>query len=230
MEIAPLLGIRPGLTALIGGGGKTTLMMTLARELSARGTVIVCTSTKILRPQDLPVFEEPTREQLALALAENRTVAVGRSFPGGKLTEPSLPFETLAELADFVLVEADGAKCLPVKAHAPWEPVIPACADRTVLVVGADCFGLPIQEICHRPELFAALAEAELSAPVTPERLARVIRKEGYGNIIYVNKTETEARLASARSLAALVKLPVIAGSLHEKHYVNLGVDEPCSY
>ena len=52
MDIAPLLHIGPGVTALIGGGGKTTLMDTLAAELRRRGTVIVTTSTHIRRPAD----------------------------------------------------------------------------------------------------------------------------------------------------------------------------------
>lgn len=34
MQIAPLLHVGRGVTAIIGGGGKTTLMETLAGELS----------------------------------------------------------------------------------------------------------------------------------------------------------------------------------------------------
>lgn len=47
MELRELLEIGPGLTALIGGGGKTTLMYHLASELRQQGTVLVCTTTKI---------------------------------------------------------------------------------------------------------------------------------------------------------------------------------------
>ena len=44
------LGIVPGITAIIGGGGKTSLMNRLAAELSAAGSrVIICTSTHICR-------------------------------------------------------------------------------------------------------------------------------------------------------------------------------------
>ena len=46
-KLCDLLDIRPGVTALIGGGGKTTLMYHLARELRERGTVAVTTTTKI---------------------------------------------------------------------------------------------------------------------------------------------------------------------------------------
>ena len=35
-KLCDLLDIRPGVTALIGGGGKTTLMYHLARELRER--------------------------------------------------------------------------------------------------------------------------------------------------------------------------------------------------
>lgn len=38
MELWELLGIRPGLTAVIGSGGKTSLLRVLAQELSHRGT------------------------------------------------------------------------------------------------------------------------------------------------------------------------------------------------
>ena len=38
-KLCELLDIRPGVTALIGGGGKTTLMYHLARELNAGDVV-----------------------------------------------------------------------------------------------------------------------------------------------------------------------------------------------
>lgn len=50
MELWELLGIRPGLTAVIGSGGKTSLLRVLAQELSHRGTVLVSTTTRIMRP------------------------------------------------------------------------------------------------------------------------------------------------------------------------------------
>lgn len=214
MELSDLLEIRTGLTAIIGAGGKTSLMDTLARELQSRGRVLICTSTRIRRPEGLPVVEEPSGEVIAAALAKSPVVCVGRPAERGKLAQPGLPFETLCLLADYVLVEADGSRGLPAKAHAPWEPVIPATAGQVILVTGADCFGRPIGEICHRPERFAELAGRTVTDPVTPEALAEVIRSEGYGNRIYVNKTETPEDWAHARSLAALLQLPVTAGSL----------------
>ena len=54
-----------------------------------------------------------------------------------------------------MIVEADGAKRLPLKAHAAHEPVIPPEANQTILVVGASGFGRPMCETVHRAPLAA---------------------------------------------------------------------------
>ena len=99
--------------------------------------------------------------------------------PTGKLAEPRVAFSDLVRLADYVLVEADGAKKLPLKAHAEHEPVIPACAGRTVCVVGVDGLGAPVSQTCHRPQIFAQLAGVSVDDAVTPEAVAAVLCAEG---------------------------------------------------
>ena len=220
MDIAPLLHVTRGVTALIGGGGKTTLLYTLAEELRRRGTVIITTSTHIQRPEQYPVLPEGGKDAITAALSENDVVCVAGRSPEGKLSAPALPFELLSELADYVLVEADGSKRLPLKAHAPHEPVIPACAGQTVCVVGADGFDRPIAEVCHRPERYAALCGAALTDIVTPALAARVLLAEGYGGgWVYINKVETPRDRANAAALAAALPGTVVAGSLHRREY-----------
>lgn len=221
MDIAPILEISRGVTALIGGGGKTTLMETLAGELRRQGTVIVATSTRIMRPHWCPVLLTAEVGQVTAALAAHGVACVASpSDAPHKLTAPDMGFETLAALADFVLVEADGARRLPLKAHAPYEPVIPACAVRTIYVVGADGFGRPIREVCHRPEWYAALCGAVPDAPVTPAMEARVLLAEGYGSgWVYVNKVETDRDWVNAAALSAALPAPLLAGSLHRREY-----------
>ena len=53
MLCADLLQIEKGITALIGGGGKTTLLFTRGRERCARGTVLLCTTTHIVPPSHM---------------------------------------------------------------------------------------------------------------------------------------------------------------------------------
>ncbi|MCI6785078.1 MAG: putative selenium-dependent hydroxylase accessory protein YqeC, partial [Clostridiales bacterium] len=126
MQIAPLLNIGRGVTALIGGGGKTTLLYTLTEELRKKGTVLLCTSTHIMRPTQYEVLERASEAEISAALSAHGAVCVGEPSAEGKLGPPSLSFDALARLADYVLVEADGSRRLPLKAHAPHEPVIPA--------------------------------------------------------------------------------------------------------
>ena len=74
MQLRRMLGIQPGLTAIIGGGGKTTLLYALARELSQTARVIVCTTTHILPPEHLPCLTDGTETEIhtiTLAQAEN---------------------------------------------------------------------------------------------------------------------------------------------------------------
>lgn len=220
MNISALLEVEKGVTALIGGGGKTTLMYTLAEELRRRGTVLVTTSTHIQRPEQYPTLLTADAAAVTAALATHGVVCVAGETAEGKLCAPALSFELLAALADFVLVEADGSKRLPQKAHAPHEPVIPPNACRTVYVVGADGFGHPIRQVCHRPERYAALCGAAEDDVVTPELEAAVLRAEGYaGGWVYVNKVETPQDWRNAEALAALLPGKVVAGSLWEREY-----------
>ncbi len=221
MELAELLEIRPGVTAVIGGGGKTSLLRTLGEELARWGhTVLLCATTKIIPFSGMENLLSPTEETLRAALAAHRLVCAGAPVPGaGKLTAPEVPMERLAGLADYVLAEADGSAGRPMKAHAPHEPVIPPLANQTILVAGASGFGQPVAEAAHRPALYALLAGLPETAAVTPEAEAAVLRAEGLQNRVYVNQAETAEALESAAALAKLLDCPVLAGSLRRGEY-----------
>ena len=220
MQVSSVLNIGRGVSALIGGGGKTTLLYALAEELRKKGRVILCTSTHILVPEQYPLVTGGA-EAIRAALAAHGAVCAGTPDENGKLTAPAPSFEELAALADYVLVEADGAKRLPLKAHAPHEPVVPANAQRVVLLVGADGFGKPISAVCHRPELYAQRAGASVSDTVTPALAARVILAENLGDRVYINKVESDEAYEQAKSLAGLLDRPVVLGSLHKGVYTN---------
>ena len=218
MTISRLLDIRPGVTAVIGGGGKTTLLRTLGEELAERYTVLLCTTTKIFPFPNLPCAR--TAAELDQLHRTHRLLCAGTDVPGtGKLTVPEVPMAALGEMFDYVLVEADGAAHRPLKAHASHEPVVPPEANQTICVVGVAGFGRPIAEAAHRPERYAALAGVAETAEATPETEAAVLRAEGLHAKVYVNQVETLWELASARALAELVDCPVLAGSLQRKEY-----------
>ena len=222
MQIAPLLHVGRGVTAIIGGGGKTTLMETLAGELSKKGKVIITTTTHICRPKQYETLLDADEAAVSAALERSGIVCVASQEESGKLCAPRLSMGTLAQLADFVLVEADGAKRLPLKAHASHEPVIPPCAQRVVAVVGIDGIGKPIGAACHRSARYAQLALADEEALVTPEIAARVLNAEGGFDRVYINKVESAADYEAAQAMANEFSCPVIAGSLHQGVYVCL--------
>ena len=149
MTLTELLNIRPGVTAVIGSGGKTTLLRTLGTELAeAGGRVLLCATTKIYPFPGLPCAHD--RAELD-ALAPSPLLCAGAPLEHGKLTALEVPMADLAARFDYVLVEADGSARLPLKAHASHEPVIPPEANQTICVVGISGFGRPIREVVHRP-------------------------------------------------------------------------------
>lgn len=221
MTISEALELRPGVTAVIGGGGKTTLLRMAGEELAASGhRVLLCTTTKILPFSGLPNVTDGDEGTLAAALAEHRLVCAGTVLPeSGKLTAPAIPMAELAKLADYVLVEADGSAHRPLKAHLSHEPVIPAEADRTVCVTGVSGFGLPIAEAAHRPERFAALAETTPGVPATPENTALVLGKEGLADRYFFNQADTPERWEWALRAARALGRPAVLGALQKGAY-----------
>jgi len=147
-----------GITALVGGGGKTTLMLQLARELAAGGArVIVTTTTHIFPPEGIPTGNPINADEVSHALLLEPLLCLGKPATNGKLGAPDLSMAMLSHLADYILVEADGAKRLPLKAPAEHEPVIPPDTRLVIAVAGLDGAGKPIKEAAFRPKQYAAL-------------------------------------------------------------------------
>ena len=75
MDFPKLLGLRPGVTAVIGSGGKTSLLRRLAEELP--GTVLLCTTTHIRPFEEYPLLTAPTPEDIRKALTTRRVLCLG---------------------------------------------------------------------------------------------------------------------------------------------------------
>ena len=223
MKLAPLLKIEKGVTAIIGSGGKTTLLRTLSGELPGR--VLLCTSTHFQGYADLPTVLDPTEAALREALWKHPIVCAAGRSPTGKLVDCGLPYETLADLADFVLVEADGSRRRPLKAHARHEPVIPPCTRQVICVVGLSGLHRPVSEVVHRPELFCPLAGCTPEDEAAPERVARALVQEHLADTYFLNQTESGSALQDAKIIASHLKpqgFSVVAGSQREKSYCVL--------
>ena len=224
--VAVALGVRPGdLVALVGGGGKTSLMLALGRSLVAAGQrVVLTTTTRIaahelaLAPAACPAGDD---EALAAALATAGCCLVTREVGPHKAAgvEPDVPRQWLARPdVDVVVVEADGAAQRPVKLPAAHEPALPLGVTLLVALVGIDALSGPLQRVAHRPERVAAWLGITPEEQLTPALLARLAASEegglkelpaGARAALFVNKVENEQQAL----LAGQVALSVFSGS-----------------
>jgi len=219
-----------GVVAVIGGGGKTTLIAALAH---ARPGALVTTTTRILRPSADVALGPPAKVAAATRARRDATpLTVAAGAEGPKLVGYAAPeLDALAALLPerLILVEADGSRGLSLKAHGPHEPVVPASAALTVAVVGLDILGAPLDEAhVHRSPLFAQRHALAPGTRLTADHVAAALLGEaGYaahaagGLVVYLSKDdggEGAPRLAAAiwhRDTARRVSR-VVSGALRD--------------
>ena len=197
--------------AIVGSGGKTTLLKTLAQPYRAQGKrVFVTTTTHMFIEEDTLLTDDA--DIIIQALKERGYAMAG--IPDG-IKFKALSGETYAAIcahADVVLVESDGSKHMPLKFPNGTEPVIPENADEILVVCGLNAIGQKAKDCCHRLELVKACLGIEDDTIITPSHVQKLVT-EGYLNPLrskYPNKTITLAprhdRSLYQRSIAALLQ------------------------
>ncbi len=198
MNLVPALRLeltaqRPDVVAVVGGGGKTSIVFRLAREIAARGLrVVTSTTTRVtLRQIELaPVHlrlqaGQLPLDQLARALdAQGHCMLVGdETLLNGKQTgvEPGIIdlLQTHAARLGIaaIVIEADGSRTLPVKAPASHEPVVPRSTTLLLPVIGMEAVGAPLDDDhAHRADRIRALLDLpDTPAPLTPAQAMRLL-------------------------------------------------------
>jgi len=209
--------------ALVGGGGKTTAMFRLAREIVEKGELALTTTTTRIFAAQIALAPahvaatDATCESVWVALDAHRHLLVIGATDAATGRAGGVSLELFGRLRAWcprvcLLNEADGSPMRPFKAPAEHEPVIPVETTVVILVVGADVFGKPLDAThVHRPELVSALSGAPLGKPVTPEIVSRVLAhpKGGCKNVpagarvvALINKVETLVDREPARETA----------------------------
>lgn len=167
---------KEGIIAVVGAGGKTSLIMLLAQWLLKKGSrVIITTTTHMYEPEE-GYYREGQFEEIIKQLDEGHIVWVGEPAKENKITGVSDDFlERLFALDAAVLIEADGARHFPCKVPAEHEPVIPENTKLVIGVAGLDCLGRPLEEVCFRPELAAGLLETDIRHCMTEADLMKLL-------------------------------------------------------
>lgn len=209
--------------ALVGGGGKTTTMFALARALKEQGRrVLVTTTTNIFMPQenqyDDIILSDAPNERLFENIRPGSVTCLAGTVMEGKNKLKSVDSVFLNHLHtnvlfDAVIVEADGARRLPIKAPAEYEPVIPSCTTLTIGCIGLDALGVLVDEAhVHRPELLCAATGAQPNEILGFEHIVRlIIASEGLfkgspcagRKSVLLNKADTDALRDQARLISA---------------------------
>lgn len=164
--------------SVVGAGGKTTLIDMLSREIAKHGRVIVATTTHMRYPEFIHVYS--IDDILHELPQDERIIIVNGHTDGSKHStklSSVLPHEVQA-LTGYnipILLEADGSHCLPCKAPADHEPVIPQATDIVIGVLGALAVGHPLHEVCHRPVYAAKLLNKGMDDIITREDLSLLL-------------------------------------------------------
>ena len=161
-------------TAVVGAGGKTTLIRELSARYQAQGKrVLVTTSTHMFREPSTLVDAQAA--QIAAALQTEGFAMAGSAAPEGKIGPlPPGVYAAACAAADEVLVEADGARGHLVKLPRAGEPVIFDNVTDIVLVINLKAEGLPLCVAAHHPEQVAAALGVAQDTPLTPALLGRL--------------------------------------------------------
>ena len=164
--------------AVVGSGGKTTLIKNLAKKNRSEGkTVLVTTTTHMFVEEDTLLTDDA--DTIIRALEESGYAMAG--IPEGIKFRALSPetFQAVSAQADVVLVEADGSKHMPLKFPNSTEPVIPEHTDEIIVVWGPHGLGKPAREVCHRLELVTQCLGIDGDTPITRDHVA-ILLERGY--------------------------------------------------
>jgi len=230
MKLRTALRLGTGeVVAFVGGGGKTTAMFRLAQELAAEGQGVITTTTTRLGASQVSLapacvrledgaLSAAKRAQILAALEAQRHVLVVSGVDEALDKAAGLGLDLIPQLAELpgvsaVLVEADGAREMPFKAPAAYEPQIAPSTTVVVPVMGVEALGQPLAAPwAHRVELICALTGAAEGDLITPDLAARVLAHPQGGRknapagarvIPLLNKVETPDQAGRASETAA---------------------------
>jgi molybdenum cofactor cytidylyltransferase len=208
--------------AFVGAGGKTSAMFRVSRQLE--GPVILTTTTHIgvdqakFADENWIITESDeiikilgrTREPSVILLTSGESED-GRLMPLSAKCQETLVKECISRDLPL-LVEADGARGLPLKAPGEHEPAIPEWVNAVLLVAGMGGIGQPLDKLhVHRSEHFSNLSGLGFAEIITPRALARVLMHPEGGlkripvkarKLVLLNQAEGETRLGQAREIA----------------------------
>ncbi len=215
--------------SIVGAGGKTSLLYYLAEHLT--GHRLLMPSTKILKPVvPWPCYIDQTIKWSAL---DEIVLGANQLLHNNKLSGINRHYK--ATQWDWLLIEADGSRTLPLKGWGEDEPVIMPDTTVTIGIIDITTLGMPINgDTVYRYDALSLLTEA--NEQVTYQTLCDIVthrnglfRKSIGKRCLLINKCETPK--ARQDALALLELITTYPSPAHPIDYVIVGsVKEGMSY
>jgi molybdenum cofactor cytidylyltransferase len=155
MKLSQAFGIRRGdIVSFVGAGGKTSTLIRLGQELAEAGWRVLATTTTRFGAGQLKLFPsalaaDADTKTIINALDEYHFICLYGAIHGDKAVAPPPPPVNIMRDrfgADVVLIEADGARGLPLKFPRSNEPVIVPETTLVVPVASLLVLGQPLDE------------------------------------------------------------------------------------
>jgi molybdenum cofactor cytidylyltransferase len=216
--------VRGDVVAFVGAGGKTAALVGLGYELLDMGWRVLATSTCPMPIEQLSLFPhampyQAKPQSISDALSEHSFVLLYGNIEDERVYPPTI--ESTRDFVDTVdsdvlLVEADFAEGLPLKAPFDYEPKIPHDATLVVPIVSLSAVDKPLnnKNIYNAKAIIEKFGFVE-NAAIRSAWLAQVLRDEEMGLrdippnarvIPFVNQTPFEGyKRGRARLVAKLV-------------------------
>ena len=217
IDVLELYKVKNPVISFVGAGGKTTTIKKLCSEYIEKDIPVVVTTTTHLYNENMPWFYlgKDLKEAEAILL-KYKMIWIGSINKKGKMSMPDE--QLLKELMDLdypVLIEADGARRLPLKAPGENEPVYLRETTHVVNLYGIDCIGRKIKDTSFRPELVAEISGKNIDDLVEEKDLAVLMtdKRAGMKNIdrnikysIIINKADSIEEQKKAKIVAEYAK------------------------
>jgi len=164
--------------AVVGSGGKTTLIKKLATGYRSEGKAVFVTATTHMFIEEDTLLTDDANTIIGV-LRETGYAMAG--IPDGEKIKPLSreTFDAVCTCADVVLVEADGSRRRPLKYPNATEPVIPENTDEIIVVCGLNAIGKKAKDVCHRLELVKTCLGIDDNTVITPAHIQKLVT-EGY--------------------------------------------------
>lgn len=221
------------LISIVGGGGKTTSMFRLGRELSAEGKkVLISTTTAIMKPEQdsykelILTDDSDFVDFKVLEKLNSGIIVIGSKLIKDNTKLKGIDREVIDEIFkrdifDYIIVEADGAKRKAIKAPDAHEPVIPILTTMVIGLIGLDVVYKKLyEEHVHRADIFAKITNSKLGDQIDDRVIFElIVSKNGIfksspslsKKVVILNKAETKER----NRVADKVRMRVEKSSVH---------------